>query len=557
MAKSLSWAVWIGGGLVLVAAFLLADAGTGSSLAPRWVAVYVGAICALVLLSCQRRISLDSVDILGLGFLCWAALSLLWSPDWKSGLLSLQNLLALFAIAWFVRHRQYIDKVIPVALVIGLWGAAILGAIWPQVYGGFGNENFIAEFVIAATALLMAVKWRWKHANIAILATVVVSLVYLVAFNHSHLKYLAAGGCLVALGWLAYKHRYWVFIPALGLVALVGCLGLLLDSNHLDQVTKSLTDRAEIWLNTGAMIWHNPVLGVGIGGFDYAYPRIAHIGLLGNHTFLGEPTDFVGAAHNEYLQLWAELGFIGMVIAGLLVWQVLRWGSGPGRFCLFMIGVMALVGFPLQNPACAIVAALAVGLAARGRGWCVVPVTPGNLGGLLALPLAFSAWLFYEGQTQTQYVHRLMQHSPVHALQAHLNALDTFDLHPWTRLQASLTLAVVVRTYPPNQVDLDPLAADRMHEISMSAVPNHPGILITRVEYLLNSGRHAESDEIEHLLDTLKDTGRLYAESWALEALYAGFKQDEPRMEHAVLQAFQLPRAEQVFETLGLLKRES
>ena len=243
----LSWAVWIGGGLVLVAAFLLADAGTGSSSAPRWVSVYVGAICALALLSCQRRIRLDSIDLLGFGFLVWAAISLLWSPDWKSGLLSLQNLVSVFAIAWFIRHRQYMDKAIPVALIIGIWGAAIFGSVWPNVHGGFGNENFIAEFVIVGLALLIAVRWDYRWSGPVILVTVLAGLVYLVAYNHSHLKYLAAAGGYAYLMWLAYKHRYFMFLLPMSVAALVGTAVLVTSDSHMAQITKSLTDRAEIW----------------------------------------------------------------------------------------------------------------------------------------------------------------------------------------------------------------------------------------------------------------------------------------------------------------------
>ena len=546
--------LWIGGGVLLTAAFLLFDAGTASAIAPRWMAIYLLAIGALIWLTCRGRVRVDSIDMLALGYLVWAALSLLWSPDPKAGLLHWQNTACLFAIAYWVRHCEIFDDLLPVVLSGAICAAVGLGIAIPEVHGGFGNENFIAEFVLIGTALLIGLRYRHVWLEKIVTATVLAAVVYLAFFNDSHLQYLAAFAGIVFVGWLCWKHRFYAFLPVFGIVVLVLVAGLALHDGHMFGITKSLTDRAEIWINTAYMIGQSPVWGHGLGSFDYVYPRSEHIALLGNHTFLGEPTDFIGSAHNDYLHLIAELGLAGFALAGLLVWQIFRWGTGPGRFALYIVAVLALVGFPLQSPSSALCGALSAGLAARGRGWRLIPVPSGNLLGLLALPLAASAFFFYSGYTQAKDIHRLIGVSPAHALQVQLGALETYDWDPWLRLQTTLTLATVLRTYKPTQVELDPVAADKIYEISRSAAPEHPGVLITRIEYLLNSGRHSESDEIEHTLAVLKKRGPLYAETWALDALYAGRLRDEARMEHAVRKALGLPRGRKIFERMGLLR---
>src|SRR5262249_6545338 len=69
--------------------------------------------------------------------------------------------------------------------------------------------------------------------------------------------------------------------------------------------------RGEIWRDTWTMIRHNPLMGVGLGAYETAYPTYAlDSGMQG----------VVAEAHNDYLQILADAGVIG---AGLALWFII------------------------------------------------------------------------------------------------------------------------------------------------------------------------------------------------------------------------------------------
>jgi O-antigen ligase len=64
--------------------------------------------------------------------------------------------------------------------------------------------------------------------------------------------------------------------------------------------------RGEIWENTWTMIRHNPLTGVGLGAYETAYPIYAREN--GTQGVTAE-------AHNDYLQILADAGVIGAILA--------------------------------------------------------------------------------------------------------------------------------------------------------------------------------------------------------------------------------------------------
>jgi O-antigen ligase len=69
--------------------------------------------------------------------------------------------------------------------------------------------------------------------------------------------------------------------------------------------------RGEIWENTWTMIRHNPLTGVGLGAYETAYPIYARENGVQGVT---------AEAHNDYLQILADAGVIGAVLA---LWFIL------------------------------------------------------------------------------------------------------------------------------------------------------------------------------------------------------------------------------------------
>ena len=264
--------------------------------------------------SWRERAPFDAPAGIALGLLGWCALSLFWSVDWRNGLSGLIYAGVCFTLFCWARAET-----VQRAVILGSLGACVL-LFWPATVGGFGNPNFLAEFLIAGLPFL-AVSRYGKY--LALIAALVLM------FQVDALIGAVVGG---------------TFTPA-----------------------TSLGYRLELWGGTLLMWADSPFIGQGLGSFDYLFPFYAP-----DTELLSDPDKFAGAAHNDFLQLLAELGLIG---AGLVVWLLrqirrprtsLEWAALAS---LGLTGCLALIGFPLQNPATASLAALSLGLLARPARW--------------------------------------------------------------------------------------------------------------------------------------------------------------------------------------------
>lgn len=72
--------------------------------------------------------------------------------------------------------------------------------------------------------------------------------------------------------------------------------------------------RTDLWAETIPLIKAYPVFGCGLGGYETAFSRFKISGVLVTDDF----------AHNDYLQLLAELGLVGFVIGAALAFSVVR-----------------------------------------------------------------------------------------------------------------------------------------------------------------------------------------------------------------------------------------
>ncbi|HVF90215.1 MAG TPA: O-antigen ligase family protein [Blastocatellia bacterium] len=152
-----------------------------------------------------------------------------------------------------------------------------------------------------------------------------------------------------------------LFVAALALAAGFGAFWMGLDQVRDDAAGAGsgngsfYASRGWIWSDTLSMIRANPIAGVGLGAFETAYPIYSR----------SDGSLIVGQAHNDYLQIVADCGVFGAVLAlwfiALLARGVYRGirsrdpflsglalGSGAGLFALL---VHSTVDFNLQLPA--------------------------------------------------------------------------------------------------------------------------------------------------------------------------------------------------------------
>jgi hypothetical protein len=123
------------------------------------------------------------------------------------------------------------------------------------------------------------------------------------------------------LTWLKVSRRRQG--AAVGIVAaLVLCGFVFLPPERLIQrfaeftLADGLTSngRSELFVETIPLIKAYPVFGCGLGGYQTAFSRFKISGVLITDDF----------AHNDYLQLLTELGFVGFVIGAVLAFSVIR-----------------------------------------------------------------------------------------------------------------------------------------------------------------------------------------------------------------------------------------
>lgn len=131
--------------------------------------------------------------------------------------------------------------------------------------------------------------------------------------------------------------------------------------------------RFNIWQDSLGMLWDFPTLGVGLGAWPELFPR-----------YQRPPWTpvFIREAHNDYVELMAETGVVGLLLVAWLLWRIgtyllrsLR--TVPSRFVTLYAGLVAALAimafheffdFPLQVPANAFLFTLFLSLALRLAG---------------------------------------------------------------------------------------------------------------------------------------------------------------------------------------------
>ncbi|MCI2430790.1 O-antigen ligase family protein [Candidatus Acetothermia bacterium] len=368
-------------------------------------------------LSAQVRIGLTRLAWPALGVLGAAALSLANSENIAIGLESLIGLLYFGIFGLMVANTVRDERDLKITL-----GALTLSAAIASVYGllqyygkvagvpGFpsgsltmistlGNPNYLAGFLahllIPGCWLFFRVRSLWVR--LALLPLLLVITAALVAANSvaawgaavlAGLVFLL-GVMIFRLGTAFHGQRRWAFalILLLGLTVWLqsppGPLNSLLlqaapleAPNPIEQIVQWVQKvweensgwiRAWNWWIGYEMLRAHPFIGVGLG--DYKLEFLEYKARF-KETPRGESYNFYMPraiqAHNDYVQLAAELGILGLIVIGFFfavlvsgAWRFLRAPMEPERrlwvLALSAGGVAfmaeALFGFPLHLPA--------------------------------------------------------------------------------------------------------------------------------------------------------------------------------------------------------------
>ena len=194
-----------------------------------------------------------------------------------------------------------------------LLAASILKNKSWQIFSTFFNPNplggFLAMgfFLALAAALADRLPWRrlvWGAAALLMLGAIAPT------YSKGAIISLAVASVVfivMAAGASVHRARNLRLVAALALVAIVAVCALLYASPPIrDRVTGALGPRSAsnmfrilAWEGTARMAAAHPLLGVGPGGFKFAFMEHAVGG-------------YVEAAHQNYLQVAGEQGFLGL-----------------------------------------------------------------------------------------------------------------------------------------------------------------------------------------------------------------------------------------------------
>lgn len=537
-------ATWGAAGLVF-AASLLFGWGTADPDIPRWAALHVFAALAVVY-ALTWGVSLPKQTLWGIGLFTWAALSLLWSDDWRGGVIELVNgfgLLCVF-LAVSCANREALEKVIPWAAVGLALTALYLQYEYPGIFGGFGNENFQVEFFLVLLPFLAL--WRGKiHASLAVVCAF--TLAWFVFVTPSNLKWLMAGGVILAASASLANRK---FIYAALFAPLIAVNAAFFFGITGQEMFKSLFARAELAINTLAMWLASPVWGHGLGSFNIQYPTFqeTHLSLFPwmGTVFGANMAFFAGAAHNEYAQLLADYGIVGFGIAAGLGWVLYRVETRDlfdiaAKAVLWIAALLSLVEFPLQNPHTGVLIAVAAGLVVNGREAIRIP----RLAPIFAIPaVAGSLWvsvLTYQAYMRFAVTESVMMQNAKAGMLANFAAYKTFSwpAHIRRQLATSLNVALV---QSPEFIQIEPTAADEIFKVATHAGGRSTVIEVGRIEYLANSGRWIDSkDEIEERLAWLRSHAANHGVTWLIEGKWALLHGDGKRAAYAAMMAESMP----------------
>ncbi len=332
-----------------------------------------------------------------LAFVAWAAISTLANkPQGFGAQLALQEFVKLaagaglyFAVVYQFGTRERLGILAHLMLAGGIL-AAVAGVssyvATKDATGAFGNHQILAGFLVALFPVALAFAARGEMRARRILAMVsLVSISGALMLTGNRISWIAALVSAVAVGALALSDsriRESVFqrralVAPLVVAALVAGLFFEFSGNRfsnngiavlsrLGSVQKlaadtSVQNRVDLLKVAGQMAAAQPVTGGGLGSMHLRASQLDTQFTTPANYELGGSVGMQTMAHNEYAQVTAELGFVGValylaVLAAFFVRGVRALGriQGENRRWLLIAALGSMVAFSVDaiaNPA--------------------------------------------------------------------------------------------------------------------------------------------------------------------------------------------------------------
>lgn len=545
----------LGAAAAYVVAALVFWIGVEDASVARYLLVSSLAVGALVIVN-RGNWSVGPSGLMVLACLAYYVLSLSWSLDWREGVNSLVKI-APFVVLFLVLSRsEKVFEYLPHAACLSVFGALVLATIpiIGEIHGGFGNRNFLAEFLVISLPFVIA-GFSTKYLNIFAFITALWAGWFLAFKTTSNIPGFTLAFFLVVLtAWLWKRKKKFLF-SVLSLSIMNAMIWIFVLGK--EKIKNSILARMELTYNTLAMWLDAPFFGNGSGSFNFAYAghQEDHLKYIPDFSIFGAITMYPGAAHNEIAQILAEHGIAGLVLVQVLALVLfVHWRDKNRDYldvaAIWTLGLalwLSLVGFPLHNAATALIVVTAAAVISRGeRAWLAgsasTPIAA-YAGGVLAVLLLTTTTAHAVSQARLTVARAIIQTPGFDSLLAFRENVRAYDLWPYDQLirrQLIMTTAKAAFDYGKKLV-IEPDAADKIYRISLTAGSHIPSTLISRLDYLLASERYMTSgEEVEGIFSILRKNASRQAITWLADAVYAARIGDFPRARDSTLELLRI-----------------
>ncbi|HOK55802.1 MAG TPA: O-antigen ligase family protein [bacterium] len=282
-------------------------------------------LISIYFLFSKKEFEISNFIYLPVIFFTYVLISCFYAPFEFEAAKNLENYLLYFLI-FIISSNLEIDK-----KIFYIWiGAGIIASITGicQFYGErhyavstFGNPNFFSGHIIMVLCLSFSNILNWKlyekekYSGLFKLLDISCLIFGLWALGVAQSR-AALMAFVIGLSSVWYIHnienrseiKYAVIFLIIFILAIFFPKIILWYKTNI---------RSYIWKGTWRMILRKPVFGWGFGNFIFFYPYFR----VREYFLQPESTPITNHPHNEYLEIWSEMGIIGLLIFLIFVFS--------------------------------------------------------------------------------------------------------------------------------------------------------------------------------------------------------------------------------------------